>query len=487
MRRRALYPALALATCGVARAGDVTVWADAAADTLVRRTDPANGGALNPLSRLPDVLSVRLSGWDTPTPATDPYTGSVAEDPAHLMRLDVTFAGLLNPPGPALVGNYNPFRFGNSPVYGYIDLDVDRDKDTGGELGNAAKSRFLANVGRFGWLPHESSLGERAAVWGEDVDGDYATAPQHERSGEDFALVLCGCFDPQVVSEGGNGNGVFDAGETWVVQGRFFQRAAGYQLASFAFGGSQGGLYDPVVRLRFAHDAQADRTTITLVYALDGTGAGQLLGLPPQPVNSNVADASSVLEGLSDLVEAAGTLQLSGAVRDLAIRWEGKHAEDYLDCTRWRGTAIFGTAYLNPEGSTFVWTDTAVDEVRGDVNFDSVANTLDRLVVRDTISAEDGGPRDRDGVVNGSVLLALAGENRFCLDDVNGDGRVDVLDSLAYCRPDINDDLALNILDFNAFLNAFSRADPRADIDRNGLCNILDFNAFLNAYTIGCP
>jgi hypothetical protein len=323
MRRRAVHLGLAcLALAGVARADDVRVWNDAAGDAVVRRTDSANAGVLNPLARLPDVVSIRLSGWQSPTAATDPYTGSVAPDPAHLMRLDVTFVGVVNPPGPVTAGNYNPFRFGNSPVYGFVDLDVDRDRDTGGELGSAARSRFLANVGRFGWLPHESSLGERGAKWADQVDGLYATLPQYERSGEDFALVLCGCFDPVVVSEGGNGNGVFEAGETWVVQGRFFQRAAGYQQASFAFGGSQAGLYDPIVRLRFSHSTATDRTTVSLVYALDGVGAGQLLGLPSQPVNSNVGDASFVLEALSDLVEGSNGIPLSANPR--ATTWTAR-------------------------------------------------------------------------------------------------------------------------------------------------------------------
>jgi hypothetical protein len=488
MRRGLLNLALACAALGgAARADDTSLWPDAAGDAVIRRTDSANAGALNPLSRLPDVVSIRISGWQSPTPATDPYNGSVAPDPAHLMRLDVTFVGVINPPGPVTPGNHNPFRFGNSPVYGFIDLDVDRDRDTGGELGAAARPRFLANVGRFGWLPHEGSLGARGAVWWDQVDSDYTSLPQFERSGEDFALVLCGCFDPVVVSEGGNGNGVFDAGETWIVQGRFFQRAAGYQQASFAFGGSQAGLYDPLVKLRFSHSAATDRTTVSLVYALDGTGAGQLMGLPPQPVNSNVADASCVLEGLTDLVAGANELQLSGAVRDLAIRWQGKQAGDYLDCTRWRGTAIFGTAYQNEEDSAFVWTDTAIDEVRGDVNFDDLSNSADRLLVRGMIAAEDGGPRDSDGMVNGSVQLTVPGQNHFGVGDVTGDGRINALDSLYYCRPDINDDLILNVLDFNAFLNAFTSADPRADLDRNGTLNVLDFNAFLNAYTLGCP
>jgi hypothetical protein len=484
MRPRLAIPAVVLAgACAPCAADDSRTWTDARGDAVVRRTAP---GALNPLSTLPDLVELRVSGWQTPTPVSNPYNGTTVDgSDAHLVRIDLVLAGVINPPGPNTATNFDPFRFGNSPVYGFIEFDVDRDADTGGELG-AAGHRYLANVGRFGGLPHESAQVSRAARWGLDVDGVYGTTPQYERSGADFVLAFCGCITPTIVQEGGNGNGVFEAGETWIVQGRFFQRSGGYQQASFAFGGSQAGLYDPVVKLRFSHNTGNNTTTISLVFALDGAGAGQLLGTGPQAVNYSVNDAAFVQEALQDLIDAATTLPLTGATRDLAIRWVGRSAAEFLDPTRWRATALVGTAYAQPAAAPFVWTDVGYDEVWADVNGDGWRNVQDRLAVRAEIQAHDGGPRDGDGVVNGSVLIIDPGPN-WSLYDVNGSGAIDTFDSLSYCRADINDDLALNVLDFVAFINAYAGGDLRADVDGNGVLNILDFTAFINQFVAGCP
>ena len=69
-----------------------------------------------------------------PNPAGDPYTGtSIPAAEAHFFRLDVVFAGLLNPPGP-LGSTFDPFRFRASPPFGFLDIDVDPGSDTGGEM-----------------------------------------------------------------------------------------------------------------------------------------------------------------------------------------------------------------------------------------------------------------------------------------------------------------------------------------------------------------
>src|SRR5690606_17362839 len=103
-------------------------------------------------------------------------------DGADVFRLDLVLAGVINPPGTlGLTGApYEPFRFGPSPLFGFIELSTDRDEDTGGQLGGAANLRFLANVGRFGARP-EDSIGGRAARSADDLDGVFATGPQVER------------------------------------------------------------------------------------------------------------------------------------------------------------------------------------------------------------------------------------------------------------------------------------------------------------------
>src|SRR5262249_3496153 len=145
-----------------------------------------------PTAVLPDLLSVRLSGWMPANPVSDPYTGSVVPgDGAHIFRMDVVFAGLLNPPGPLGEDGsaYEPFLYGPSPVYGFIEIDVDDGRDTGGELSGAATQRYLANVARFGRLvPDDISPRIARSGAGQDYERDFFSDPQFRRSGADFVL-----------------------------------------------------------------------------------------------------------------------------------------------------------------------------------------------------------------------------------------------------------------------------------------------------------
>jgi hypothetical protein len=215
---------------------------------VVRRTDSNNSAVLNPQTVLPDLARLTLTAWQSPTPSVNPYNGSPTPHlNAHLFRLDLYFFGLVNPPGRMGDGTvipYEPFKYGTNPVYGFVELDMDRDRNTGGELSSAARTRYLANIARFGRLPSNSSY-ERAAFWGTDLQypfGQNPSGPEHEfrRSGADFLLNLCGCYELTVESEGGNGNQIFDPGETWIVRSAFFIRSGGYREASFCFGGLSG-------------------------------------------------------------------------------------------------------------------------------------------------------------------------------------------------------------------------------------------------------
>ena len=414
-----------------------------------------------------------------------------APNHADLFRLDLEFYGVVNPPGPASPADYNPFQFGPSPVYGYIELDVDRDQDTGGEFTSAAKTKYLANVGRFGRLP-QGSIGDRVIKFGADIDTNFFTEPFFERSGADFLLAFCGCYPTTIVDEiSGNGDQTFDPGETWIVRGGFFQRAGGHQPACSSRGGAAGqqtGLYVPWVTLRWSHSQITNKTTITLVYALTMDGAGQLAGQPPEQPNLNVDDQTSVCEALRDLILGAPFLAPQTAPWYLSHRWAGRHASDYLDPTKWDATALFGTAYEEPsDGYTFAWTDTGFGEVPLDLNGDGVASVVDRQVIRDAIDQLDGGPFDAEGsaVENGSVRLVHPGLN-FHLADVDGDGLICRFDLGAYCPADFNRDGVVNILDFIAFLNAYTTGDLRADFSGNGVLDPLDFPFFMNAVAVGC-
>ena len=80
---------------------DPEVHFDRLGDTVIRRPDLGADGPINPLSNLPDLAAVVLGGWRTPSPRTDPYVGSWEDpDDTDLLRIDIVFQGLVNPPGP---------------------------------------------------------------------------------------------------------------------------------------------------------------------------------------------------------------------------------------------------------------------------------------------------------------------------------------------------------------------------------------------------
>jgi hypothetical protein len=495
MKRSGVHPAaLALLIAGAARGNDgVVTWTDPIWDATPRPTDSQRAGIVAPGARLPDILRASLSAWQSPTASTDPYNGSVVGDPAqaHLFRLDLVFDGLLNPPAELTDGQqapYNPFLYGPSPLYGFIEIDVD-GADTGGDLGPDATSHYLANVGRFGQLP-TVPVWERALRWGEDWQLPFGQSPNYRASGADFILNLCGCTTPVIVSEDGNQDHRFDPGETWVIRGPFFQRTSGYRLASFCFGGASGtpGMYDPVVNLRFSHSLATNQTTVTLVYALDMIGAGQLAGQPPQAVNYNVADQTSIEEALQDVVDASNWLPLSGPTLALAHNWHDRNVANYLDPTHWRLTALVGTASATLVDSPFIWTDTGFGEVRGDMNNDGASDGLDRAEVRRQIILEDAGPRDAEGrtLDNGQVAIRNFGPN-FSVYDVNNDGFINQSDLDWYCIADFDGDGRLSVNDFAVFINAFVAHNPRADLNHNGTFEINDILIFGNAFAAGCP
>jgi hypothetical protein len=480
---------LAASSFAVTARGDVETWLDAL-DAVIRRAGPV--APLNPQSTLPDIVQVTLSGWQSPTASTNPYNGSVMDEGAPLFRVDVTFAGRVNPPGPNDAANFNPFLFGPSPVFGFFEFNADRNENTGGEFGAAAAPRFLANVGRFGLLPSDSTLGPRAVFWGDQVDSDFNTPPQFERSGTEFILTFCGCFAPSILT-GDNGNGVFDSGETWLIRGNFWQRAEGYRQASFMTGGPQAGLWQPEVQLRWSHNQSTNQTTVTLVGALTQQGAAALLGATVQTLNHSYSanwggpDHTSVHEALNDVIVAASVLNLPSNVQAIAGEWPSQGLDRSLEPDRWRLQAIVGTSYLNQQpGAPFVWTDVGFEDPVGNFNYDDFVTTLDRQIVRNEAIAADGGPRDADGVVNGSVQIQNFGAN-FCAYDINSTGFLDVGDRIWYCPADQNDDGLLSVSDFTAFLQAYSAGRPWADMDGNGLLNVADFTSFLQRFSAGCP
>lgn len=455
-------------------------WEDLVGDRTIREMGDGNLAHVNS-NALPDIVSLTFTAWEAEHPATDPYTGC-AVDPinAHLVRIDLKLMGLFQPPGPLGVGGtpYNPYRFGDRPVYGFIEIDVDDDINSGGELQEIALFRYLANVARFGGLP-TGPLGARAAISADDYDGNISIGRQFERSGAEMALTLCGCFNPTLVQEIGNNDGKMDEGETFIVRGRFFERMPSLAEYSGAFGGSDFGLYDPLVNLRFSHDVASHTTTITLVFPLDKFGAAALAGQPVQNLDFFVGNHTSVHELLRDLVFAAsgafGSIFSDPAMLLLTQKWISSNFPSnipqleqelvqYLDPTRWKAHVIVGTAYAVPQEALYVWTDVGFNARFADVNADGLSNGDDQALLDSFIATADGGPQDADGLVNNVVQIQDFGQN-FSLYDLTYDGIVS------------DDDLAV-----------YDVAQV-ADLSGDGFVNGLDLAMLLAnwGYCEGCP
>ncbi len=463
------------------------LWIDPAHDARIRHTDSGSNGVLPPSFEPIDLLRVECTGWSTPTPQTDPYNGYEDEN-ADLMRIKIVFAGVVSPPGPLGIGEaggqFDPLRYGNRPVYGAIELDIDDQKNSGGELGDLARLRYLANVGRFGKTP-PGSIAERVAIGGDDFDGNFWAGRQFERSGAEFAFVMCGCWVPTIMSEGVGANGVFDSGETWIVHGRFFERVQSFASLSGLFGGSQFGLFDKTVDVRWSHDEDKDETAIELVYPLTMAGAAMLTGEPEQQINLSLFDHTSIAEAVCDIIESAEFA--SGPVEELIDQWRNEDFEDFLEPVAWRVTALVGTAYTVQEpDARFVWTDTGFDEQLGDIGGDGAANEFDTTEVLAFITAEDGGLNDCDGTTDGAVAICDVAEN-FSIFDFNNDGVVDSCDASTLGRgANLNQDHALDFFDVALFLTWFSAQDPRADFTGEGQLTFFDVLAFLQTFSTGC-
>lgn len=476
------------AATSVASGDGTGIWIDPAGDAVFRHTDAGANGAIPPGIDPIDLLRVEVNGWTTPTPTTNPYNGSVAQN-ASLMRILIRFDGVVSPPGPLgfgeTGGQFDPLRFGDRPVYGTIEFDTDDRKNSGGELGELALLRYLANVGRFGALP-EGSIGERAARGGDDLDMNFWTSPQYERTGGEFAFVMCGCWVPQIVSQDGDMDSRFDAGETWIVNGRFFQRVESFAQVSGFFGGSDFGMWDPPVDVRWSHSITEDETTIELVFPLRMAGAAALRGEPQQQMNLSLFDHTCMAEAMVDIIETSE--YASGPLLELMEDWEGRDYDDYLSPEEWPTTALIGTAYVVPEtDARFVWTDVGFGERLGDCTGDGLSSSADQSVVESFIAANDGGADDCDGTTNGSVAVCLHARN-FSLYDFDADGVVDACDQITLGRgADLNSDGLLDFFDVLMFLQWFSTQDERADLDGSQSFDFFDVLTFLQRFSAGCP
>ena len=483
---KALLPILVLCV-SVHSALAQTIWSDAQGDAVIRRTDLGNDAPL-PEGFVPiDLLSVSLSGWMPASPSTDLYSGTIIQGDADFVRIQIVVDGLASPPGPIGLNGfpYNPYQFGDRPVTGFIELDIDDQKNSGGELMPIAASRYLANVGRFGMHP-SGSIAERMVQSGDDLDTDFYSEPSFERTGSEFTLIMCGCFAPTIVSQDGNMDSLFDWGESWIVEGRFFERFESFLPASALFGGSSFGLFNPATTLQFVHDPLSDQTTITLVYPITNTGTALAADQPEQPIDLNISNHTSIEEALDDLI--IGASFTSGDLGILTEDWQGRDPTDFREPSKWSVTALIGTAPTTPQPSSFyVWTDTGFNELYEDFDFDEQITSDDIHVIEDFIDDNDGTALDNDSTMNGQIgIQFFASEFHFY--DLNYDGIVSTADfPILPCLADFTGDGVLDFFDISAFLNAFVSQESDADFTHDGNWDFFDISTFLTLFSQGCP
>ncbi|UCG32104.1 MAG: hypothetical protein JSU68_10605 [Phycisphaerales bacterium] len=484
-------------------AGLVQIEDDVIGDALLRPTALLGDGAIDSLAhRPPDVTSYVLGNWLPPEPWVDPFTGDF--DPTgQYMRLDLVLQDFFNPPGPVdfVADTMLPFLYGDHPVFGFVELDMDANPDTGGETA-FPQCRYLGNVCRFGGVPWRYSwLAARAARDPTDFNTEFG--PVH-RSGEEFHLALFGGLISQIDWLVGNDDEFFEPGEVWELTGEFLHRAHGYELFSFAFGGPGPGMYLPMCRLRFSSLPADASTMVSLVFPLTNDAAAWLVaaGEPVEPLDGNATNQASVLEALDDLALSAAWLQAnpSGLPQQPIIdEWASQDPNDYLDPSLWPANLALATTYSVPPFAdalcNLVWTDVWPNVWPGDFNANAYVDLSDHVELQGFIDREDGGARDADGVVNG-VFHIIDFAINFTVYDVNYDGAVGPDDREFMATPgdiDLDGDVDLNDFATFAFCYGSQRTaltpgcSPiqfgRCDLDQSGSVNLSDFATFAVMFT----
>lgn len=509
--RRILALLLFLAVGAIAAAADAQLppFVIDGADAVIRRTDFGNDGAFDELVHgLPDLLKIRMGSFDPDEPWEDRFDG-VWRTSGGFFRCDLVFAGLVNPPGPLGWDDqnpeYDPFRFGPSPVFGYIEFNMDEDENTGGEI-DAPYLRYTGNAARFGGAPHEPYLANRVAMNSRDLDFDITTAPFVERSGEEFHLAFMGerIDEIEVRHETSGGDpDVFEPGEVWDVEGKLFHRAHGFEPFEFRCVANPGA-YEPEVLLRFSHNASADETTISLVYPLRNSAAADLEG-PEEPVEpSDGCDGNQ-----NSIFEALQALKFSATNADpfdrtlpefqLIAGWEFNNLGTVLEVDRWRVLALVGSAYGSPqpEGARFVWTDVFPNPICGDFNGDAAVDQADQAALGAFVAVHDADPLfDADGLING-VLAWPDFAVGFCGFDTDFDGFISEDDGVIQGDLDLNQ--VLDIDDVDDFVQALlapqdytathGGADPiaRGDFNDDACLNGKDVQYFVDALLAPSP
>jgi len=487
---------LRLAVCGTllcwplcaAALESVVTYPDRPHDTLIRKTDFAEKGQVKPAEhRLINLLDITIGQWWPPNPQVDPFAGRFNRR-GDFMRLNLTFAGLVNPPGIAGPREWEPFVYGPHPIYGFIEVDMDADVNTGGEL-DFPCARYLGNVVRFGGKTSEPRFADRVATCAADCGLPFDQPPFVKRHGEEFHLAFLGKYfrRERIRERVGNGNTIFEQGEIWRITGLLFHRAHGFKDFSFAEGCHGHGEYLPDVDLEFLHDMRKDVTVISLVMPLTNMAAARMRGEPPEKMNGSDCDQTSVAEALHELALSAKYWKRHPGgppEKHIIVGWADKNPLHHLHPTGWLLTAVLGTTYVERPGggATFVWTDVFPNVFRGDVNGDKIVDGGDERLILQYIMDNGGG--------RGFVEIPEFAED-FSLFDINYSGAVDQLD--VQFRPRVGDgdgDDDVDLVDFALFQSCFSGPNNRypkphciqVDWDRDRDIDLDDWKGFVRLF-----
>lgn len=476
---------------------------DPPADAVIRRTDAGNNDPINPLvQRLPDIMELHLGRVVQPANHNDEIRGPYRANNGT-MRFELVLKGLINPPGPIGYGQtpvYNPVLYGPSPLYGFIEFDIDGDENTGGEI-DYPYSRYLGNVARFGGIPHVPKLVNRAAEDYSDFDNDISTPPFVDRSGEEFHLTfLAEDINAIVVvmeSSGGNPS-LFEAGEVWDIHARWFHRAHGWEPFLYLCW-EQSGEYEPDVIVRFSHSVTTDQTTVTLMYPLtnDGQSPEDAICTRGTTYDGCPNNENSVLEALAEL-QACAANPIDPWNPDFVMlqNWATKNPNNFLVPETWRMTALVGSALLMEPavGGHYVWTDVWPNPRHGDFNGDCQIDPADTAKLWNYIQKHDGQyDFDDDGSsTNNSILLHYFAQG-CCMYDTDYDGVVCMLDAIVPGDMNLNGALDLNDLpDFvqallypAAYAPTHNGQDPtwRGDLNCDDALDGLDIQLFVKQLT----
>jgi hypothetical protein len=420
-------------------------------DAAYRRSDtsemPPPWGA-----GLPDMLEARIGAFAPVDPAMDRYEGDYQAG-ASFVRVDLVFAGVVNPPGPT-TDSFDPQFYGLCPVYGFVEFDVDGNVNTGGEM-EAPEFRYNATVCRYGGVPVGPEFTGRVSTDGLDSDLVYDTLPWIDRSGEEFHLAI---FEEQIdniIDLSGNQDMLFEPGETWLLEGPFLHRAHGYDIFTL------GGAYQPLTELLFAHDLERDLTTISLVYPLTNEAYAQMTAQDLEGEDFDDYNANSVHEALWNLQYSAANPVLPGhEYEPLILEWAAQNPDDYLDPSTWRPTFLLSTV-LDEDGvygGLYTYVDVWPNVVAGDFNADGLASNSDAEAAANFVAQYDGDPLyDADLLVNGVIEL-VSFAIRFSVFDVNYDGFLDEYD-LTYSLQapgDYDNDCDVDLEDYAAFQRCYA-------------------------------